>query len=339
VQLLASELLRNGATFFLGRRAALGAPGLPSCPSDITVRLAKDLGLFRLDREHLLPPPDTIGELFATEYGIARLEEAMLATDGAPSQIPALHDRLAYMVGTLQKRPKVRSARKANPQLIVTTSFDTLIECALLRHRMPFTRVVQSASQPRLYLNEFKDLPDLDFRDPRVCENFVLGQPQKELGIGGVDSSEIDAITNLNLENRPEPVLYKYHGSQDIPNTSAMCTGQYYDLNRMQRLIPRRIREIAINTSSVFIGCGMLDCDFQHLYHAILREGFDQRRDLLRYLVLEKPSAGSGCVYDEMELRVWNNLVQRILKRTGIVVVDRPPSAFLDTLQGLVERP
>ena len=74
------------------------------------------------------------------------------------------------------------------------------------------------------------------------------------------------------FENRPEPVLYKYHGSQDTPNTSAMCTGQYYDLNRMQRIIPRQIREIAINTSSVFIGCGMLDSDFQHLYHTILRD-------------------------------------------------------------------
>ena len=142
-----------------------------------------------------------------------------------------------------------------------------------------------------------------------------------------------------NLENRPEPVLYKYHGSQDTPNTSAMCTGQYYDLNRMQRIIPRRIREIAINTSSVFIGCGMLDSDFQHLYHTILRDGFDQRRDLLRYLIVEKPSAASSCVYDEMELRVWNNLVQQILKRTGIMVVDQPPAAFLGTLDGLVTRP
>jgi len=339
VQQLASELLRNGTTFFLGRRAGLGSPGLPSCPSDITVRLAKHLGLFRLNGEHLLPPPDTIGELFATEYGIAGLEEAMLTAADAPANVPALHDRLASVIGTLQKRIRARSARKTNPQLIVTTSFDNLIECALLRHRIPFTRVVQSASQPKLYLNEFKDLPDLDFRDPRVCENFVLAQPQKEFGIGGTDASEIDAITNLNLENRPEPVLYKYHGSQDTPTTSAMCTGQYYDLNRMQRIIPRRIREIAINTSSVFIGCGMLDSDFQHLYHTILRDGFDQRRDLLRYLIVEKPSVESSCVYDEMELRVWNNLVQQILKRTGIMVVDQPPAAFLGTLNGLVTRP
>jgi len=340
VQQLASELLRNGTTFFLGRRAALGSPGLPSFPSDITVRLAKDLGLFRLTGEHLLPAPDTIGELFATEYGIARLEEAMLSPDEAPANVPALHNCLASVIGTLQNRGKARSARKANPQLIVTTSFDTLIECALLRQRMPFTRVVQSASQPKLYLNEFKDLPDhLDFSNPRACENFVLAQPQKEFGIGGIDAAEIDAIVNLNLENRPEPVLYKYHGSQDIPNTSAMCTGQYYDLNRMQRVIPRRIREIAINTSSTFIGFGMLDCDFQHLYNTILRDGFDQRRDLLRFLIVEKPSAASSCVYNEMELRVWNNLVQQILKRTGIMVVDRPPAAFLATLNGLVLRP
>ena len=145
----------------------------------------------------------------------------------------------------------------------------------------------------------------------------MLAQPQKEFGIGGTDASEIDAITNFSIQQRPEPVLYKYHGSQDTPNTSAMCTGQYYDLNRMQRIIPRRIREIAINTSSVFIGCGMLDSDFQHLYHTILRDGFDQRRDLLRYLIVEKPSAASSCVYDEMELRVWSNRVQQILKRTG----------------------
>jgi hypothetical protein len=56
-------------------------------------------------------------------------------------------------------------------------------------------------------------------------------------------------------------------------------------------------------------------------------------------LILEKPSAASSCVYDEMELRVWNNLVQQILKRTGIMVVDQPPTAFLGTLEGLVPRP
>ena len=88
VQQLASELLRNGTTFFLGRRAGLGSPGLPSCPSDITIRLAKHLGLFRLNGEHLLPPPDTIGELFATEYGLAGLEEAMLTADDAPTTSP-----------------------------------------------------------------------------------------------------------------------------------------------------------------------------------------------------------------------------------------------------------
>ena len=56
-------------------------------------------------------------------------------------------------------------------------------------------------------------------------------------------------------------------------------------------------------------------------------------------MIVEKPSAASSCVYDEMEFRVWNNLVQQILKRTGIMVVDQPPAAFLGTLDGLVTRP
>jgi hypothetical protein len=337
-QLLASELLRNGVTFFLGRRAALGAPGLPSCPSEVTVRLATDLGLFRLNSEHLLPPPDAMGELFATEYGIAGLEQAVFAAGGAPLRFPAIQDRLASIVGALQKRPKARAARKPYHQLIVTTSFDILIECAFLHRRLPFTRIVQSASQEKLYVSEVKELPDLDLSDPRVCENFVFGQPQNELGVGiaGADSSEIDTIDNFTLEGRPEPVLYKYHGSQDIPNTSAISTEQYYSLSRLQRLIPRQIRDIAINTSSVFVGCGMLDGDFQHLYHTMLRDGFDQRRLLRRYAVLEKPSPTPSCVYDEMALRVWNNLMQIIPSRTRIAVVDQAPIQFLDALHGFI---
>jgi hypothetical protein len=335
-QLLAGELLRNGVTFFLGRRAALGAPGLPSCPSEVTVRLATDLGLFRSHGEHLLPQPDAIGELFATEYGIARLEQAVFTAGGTPLELPPVHDRLASIIRALQKRPKARSARKSNPQLIITTSFDLLTECALLRHGLPFTRIVQSASQPQLYLTEIRELPDINFSDPRACETFLLNQPQTDFGIASTDSSEMNTVATLNLENRSEPVLYKYHGSQDIPNISAISTEQYYNLSRLQRLIPRRIREIAINTSSLFIGCGMLDCDFQHLYHTMLRDGFDQRRDLLRYAVLQKPTLTPSCVYDEMTLRVWNNLIQLILKRTGIMVVDQAQILFLDALKGFI---
>jgi hypothetical protein len=181
---------------------------------------------------------------------------------------------------------------------------------------------------------EVTQLPNLAFSNPQVCENFLLTQSQIELGIGAADaaSSDMDIIANFKLEGRPEPVLYKYHGSQDIFNTSAFSTEQYYSLSRLQRLIPRQLREIAINTSSVFIGCGMLDCDFQHLYHTMLRDGFDQRRDLLRYAVIEKPSLTPSCVYDEMALRVWDNLTQIILRRTGIAIVDQPPIQFLDEL-------
>jgi hypothetical protein len=235
-QLLGSELLRNGVTFFLGRRAAIGSPGFPSCPSEITIQLASNLGLFRSNSEHLLPPPDAMGELFATEYGSAGLEQAVFAASGTPSEFPAIHDRLASIIRSLQKRPKVRGARKPYPQMIVTTSFDLLIECALLHLRLPFTRIVQSASQAKLYVMEIKDLPDLNFSDPRVCENFVFAQSQTELGIGvaGAESSEMDTITNLKFDGRPEPVLYKYHGTQDIPNTSAISTEQYYNLSRFQ---------------------------------------------------------------------------------------------------------
>jgi hypothetical protein len=339
-QRLASGVLRNGVTFFLGRRAALGAPGHPSYPSEITVRLARDLGLFRSDEEHLLPPPEAMGELFATEYGVADLER-IFAAGGIPLQYPTIHDRLASLIGSLQERPKVRGMRKLDPQLIVTTSFDMLMECALLGRRLQFTRIVQNASQPRLYLTEIKQVPDqLNFSDPSVCESFISGQTQTELGIefGGMDSSAIDNVSALNLEGRPEPILYKYHGSQDIPSSSAISTEQYHNLNRLQRLVPRRIREIAINTNSLFLGAGMLDYDFQHLYHTVLRDGFDQRRDLLRYAVLEKPSETSTCVYDEMALRVWDSLAQRILKRTGIIVVDQSPMTFTDALQDFTAR-
>jgi hypothetical protein len=70
----------------------------------------------------------------------------------------------------------------------------------------------------------------------------------------------------------------------------------------------------------------------------MLRGGFDQRRDLQRCTVVQKPSLTPSCVYDEMALRVWNNLTQIILRRTGIAVVDQPPIHFLDALHNFIAR-
>ena len=293
-------LLKSGnITFFLGREASQGDKNLPPGPYQITHNLLESLKLIDSDYNHLLPPIDMAASYYAIKEGDSNLEDKVVDLIMERSNsIPNLHLRLVDLLKILQKRP-TRRVRRRTKQLIVTTNFDVMMERALLCSGIPFTRIVQHRSGPRIHLNEYRDaalLADNSILFPlsggsskkvekndyeeldQMIKNY--GYRTIDYGSGKGDGSILNPLHSLSLQDLTEPILYKFHGSQDIPDSCTISTDHYFDFFwrlMKQKTIPAQISEIISNSCILFLGCNLLDPNFRFTYYTLLRKSLEIR--------------------------------------------------------------
>jgi len=194
-----------------------------------------------------------------------------------------------------------------------------MMERALLRAGVRFTRVVQHKAEPKLYVANFHAMtvipPGAD-----ALEEAIAGMPQV--------ATRPEDIGPLLIE----PVLYKARGSQDINGSCALTRTQLLSHARAviaEHLIPDELQKIAANTPIVFLGVGLLDPDFQYVSNTALFSATTS--DHPKFLIQVSPDQDTGDGYRRMEISLWDKIKQAGLKRS-VTTVEEPSDVFLERL-------
>jgi TIR domain/SIR2-like domain len=148
-------------TIFVGPRASRGSsvPSLRAC--DLARNLLGSLKLVDSAWQRLLPSLDTAASYYAMKVGPRMLERQVVEwIDARSGAVPVVHRELARLIrglGERFSRVHQRDVRppKRDPQVIVTTNIDLMIERALLAEGVPFTRIVQHQGEPRLDIAQY----------------------------------------------------------------------------------------------------------------------------------------------------------------------------------------
>jgi len=146
-------------------------------------------------------------------------------------------------------------------------------------------------------------------------------------------SEKINPLHTLSLQELTGPILYKLRGSQDVPDSCAISTDQYFEFTRRalsQNFIPAQISEIIANSPMLLLGYGFLDPDFRLTYHVLLQKPSELPMDL-RYAVQLPPEREMDDLYRQMELSIWDN-VKTAAFRMGIATIEEQGEIFLERL-------
>lgn len=347
---LQRHLAGDAISFFVGRGLVDHAT-----PCDISEQLLRSLDLIGVNEQ----PPTMLPSLdLAASYYAVKIDERMLESDVAtllrqPRNAPAAYTELAGLLKALAGREVVRGRHRFR-YLVMTSALDTLIEQAFLRAGLGFTRFVQSRSGTRLDVNIYDRVEVAPGGRITVTERgghyaFVAPDDPDQLDqvIADTDARSIDAqgpggaaqaASDLSrvFEELREPILYKLHGSQDVPDSCTLSTEQYYDaVSRapFQKSVPEQVTQILSNTPIVFLGCRILDPDFRLSYY-LLRQWLEARRGSIRRFAVQARGLGDkrDCGH-QMDLRAWNRLANWAVSRYGIEMLDLPCDDFLRRLR------
>ena len=353
VAYLVDNLLKGkNVTFFVGNRHESLDAGMPPEAWDLSRRLLLDLGLLAEGEDRkLLPSLDNVGAYYAYQRGVDGLEGRIRAQGSIGEATPEFHRALVQFLKRLvdERASLGASAGVAGsaqrPQLVVTTRLDLSLERALLAEGVAFTRIVQGRDGSRIE-SSYSDVKRLPGGGVRAS----VGNGRTRTEVSAGSAAEIDALISrpgalsrakpgatLSLARVESIVLYKYHGSHDIENSCAITTDHLFDTARGVR-VPQPLTEIMMNTPSVFVGCGIMDTDFRHLYHAVLSELFDRKiAPYERFALQRTPSLEPEDHSRVPEANMWDSIKRRALAVLGISILEERPEVFLEQLRSTLQ--
>jgi hypothetical protein len=337
-----ASLARNGpVTFYVGERASHDSTRDRPNSYLLSHRLFRAVELIDEHYEHFLPTYDVAGLFYATtEGGISELQDEVTRVLAEEMEgLPPTYERLAALLGILRRRGRMRS-REAAPLMVVTTNVDLWMERALLSARVPFTRIVQMprAKDVQWQVTEYTQdvLAELHLPQAPEAGGFEaldrcldLAQPEY-FNLAADRPQERDSERGFRLSAYTEPILYKYHGSQDVPKSCTISTDQFID-SATRSQIPEDIRNVISNTPALFLGYRLLDPPFRHLHRTLLRRAFQQAlEDQDKVLVCSPPPEATGA-YGRMEVKNWN-ISRGAAVKAGITAVEEWPADFVRDL-------
>ncbi len=345
----------------------IGAGSSDPRPHDIARGLLTDLAAGDYGARALLPSLDVAGSYFEIAQGTAVLEATVvdLIRRGTQNAQPRLQALIARLVDRLSALGAKRRPRPEAP-LIVTTAIDIMTERALLRAGVSFTRIVQGWSGSEITINEYKDvtvddrhiaiglqerdkdgrllLPEQDvvlIEDTDALDDVIRMRSQTVVTDDNRRDEATHPIRGLVLDpyqspdKPPRPILYKYHGSQDVPGSCALSAEQYFTLGE-RRPIPNRIVQMIGNSSGLFFLGGGTDADVRHAYQTLLRRAYVDNKDVLKRYAITRPARDPETdSYRQIESQMWPAVVEAVRDRMKIKVLETNAEAFLS---GLLER-
>jgi hypothetical protein len=351
VNQIVSTIRRTGSlTLFLGRRSSPDRRDLPPGPYEIAHELLAELKLIPPDYRELLPSLDAASTYYEVKEGAVRLEDRVAGLIAARARaIPRLHERLAALVQRMNRpRGKLRRSQgPAEPTLIITTSLDVMCERALLRAGVSFTRVVQHWSGSRLDINEYRNVSvsgdgivslqngaetvQVDSGNFEELDNAIATIGARVIASGGqvAHSGSIHPIRDVSLAEFQTPLLYKYHGSYDVPRSCALSTDHFLRL-AVRPSVPDGIVKIIGNSSALFLVSGALDSDVRHMYQTLIRRAYEvDDAGFVRVAVVCPLRDPEDDGYRRSEVSMWERAKDRVREQMRINVVEGDAEVFL----------
>lgn len=348
-----AKALRSGSrsvTYFLGDRSSQSDPDTPSLAWDLAQQLLQELDLIDAGYDKLLPPLHTAGIYYSIREGPDGLENKVGQYVREHSgSVPTLFRRLARLLAIVAERRATQrhadallSAQASDPQLIVTTTLDAMLERELLSKALPFTRIVQSRDGSRV-TTHYKEVTKLAKESIRV--RYGSGRESKPLNLGR--TSELDeAVTAaaervtakgndpLSLAECAPLIVYKYLGSADVKGSCTISTDHMFSTLQGGVRVPETLTSIIGQSHSLFLGCGLLDTGIRHLYYNVLRKAFatGDTGDFWRFALLLPPTSKSPDGYSRMEVNLWDRLKRRARSEFNIGILEDQGDVFVDKL-------
>lgn len=328
-------LLGRNLTVLLGTKSYQNGAEFPPRPCELARNLLVSLAMIEPSYDQLLPPLDFIGSYYAARDGESNLEVAVNQIMGSRKTSPAVHEGLVELLRLLEER------YPDHGRLIVTSSFDLLLERALLRAGVRFTRVVQHWSGDRLEINEYQEVKvrdgmvqishrDYQTREVSPGDTEALDRVITEFGRRPLKRSK-DPSYALPGNEFKGLILYKFHGSRDIENSCAITADQYHQLSRIS--VPDRITSHTASGPVLVLGHGILDTDFRLTFNMLLRGQMNDRR----YAVLLPPDLESYDDYRRIEVNLWPDIKQWALSELKTEVLEGSCDEFLERLIGRLQ--
>ena len=365
---LVKNLKRRNITFFVGPHLGPPSATIPPGPCELTEGILEDLGLITAGEEvWLLPSMDHASGIYLMQDDdeglIEKLENIIKKRSIVP---PDTYNRLADLINKLKEINPSRVEVK-QPQLIFTTNFDLLLEWSLFSKGMGFTRMIMNPRSRSLMVMQIKQdmINKLENGEiiitlsgaehTKVCaekfEQFAAlirnlsstnYKAPTEITEDDKISGQFLSVDKLSVQDCEQPIIFKYGGSIENWESVSITTVQYFVLARLAHLIPRAVKNIIGDSSSIFLGYSPLDTSFLLEYQTILSDAFSKRTDILeRYTIRETPNAKEDA-YRNMESAVWSGVLERHAIQTKIQIVASPTDTFLQKLYtqaaGLAER-
>jgi hypothetical protein len=354
VETVMGALEGGNVTYFVGTRTAPLRPDLPPFTFEITRDLVAAMSWVEpAFTGPFLPTLDAAASYYAIKTDPKRLEDIVVGCiQKRMMAVPPMQTLLAELLKSLRGR-RVRPRRADPRQLVVATGLDVALERAMLQAGMPFTRIVQYPSGQELAINEYRavEVVDgstllvsgptgapvrVDLRRPGELDDAIrdTGYRKLEMGAQVVVPGEGNGNTflSLSLKELTSPILYKYHGSQDVYDSCTISSDQYFELANTAN-IPLEITELIGSTSLLFLGCGVLDSDFRHLRHTLLRRAFRRPGASGARVAVQVPPADEPMdPYRTLESEIWDRVRDHVKKDMGIDVVEARGEEFLAQL-------
>jgi hypothetical protein len=252
----------------------------------------------------------------------------------------------------LSRRPAARRARRRAPRLILTTNFDLLMERALLRAGLPFSRLVQFRAEPRIDVSVFSDVAlgaggDILVGGKKVgadsadeLDDAVYSQKVTTYRLNGVAAGTANPLASLAIDQLPDPILYKFHGSQDIEKSCAISADQCFDFAwrlLKQECVPSQITEIIGTSTLIVLAASVLDHDFRLTYHTLLREQLKINSNP-RFAIQSRQDIDRRDPWRQVAERDWQRIEESTLGNYRIKSIDAPPGEFLKQLSARIGR-
>jgi hypothetical protein len=354
VETVMGALESGNVTYFVGTRTAPLRPDLPPYAFEITRDLVAAMSWVEpAFTGPFLPTLDAAASYYAIKTDAKRLEDAVVECIRKRFvAVPPMQLLLAELLKSLRNR-RVRPRRADPRQLVVATGLDVALERAMLQAGVPFSRIVQFPSGQELAINEYRSVEvvdantlvvsgptgaptRVDLRRPGELDDAIRDTGARKLALGAEvvvpGAGNGNTFQSLSLKDLTSPILYKYHGSQDVFDSCTISSDQYFELANSSN-IPLEITELIGATPLLFLGCGVLDSDFKHLRHTLLRRAFRRPgASGARIAVQVPPSDEPMDPYRTLEAEIWDRVRDHVKKEMGIDVVEARGEEFLGQL-------
>ncbi len=347
------SIVSGDVTYFLGRSSVGLRNMYPAAPCEVSAQLLSMLDLVTDGYAGLVPEVESVASLVAATRGERALEkEVVRLINGAGDSRPEVHTALAVFMKILESHGTARRARRRAPRLIVTTNFDLYMERALLRAGMRFTRLVQFRSEPRIDVTLFDQgvlVGDgmllsggkgIELDNNEKLDDLIYDTKDKTFRLNATDDGSTHSVAAMPIEQFPEPILYKCHGSQDVENSCAISTDQFFDATwRLSRLdsVPSRITEIIGNSSLILLGSSVLDHDFRQVFHTLFRKPLEIN-SYPRFAIWSSKEVDPRDPGHQMTQRAWSKIEDHALSNYRIRCIDAPATEFLRQLTDRLAR-